>query len=226
MLKPNITTEPLSPFASGAARVAFAAAVLFLILLAAMHVLEPQLSPSWRFISDYELGRFGWLMQVAFFSLAVSATSLWLAVRSQIKTVGGYIGLLCLLLNIVGFTLAGLFVADLTIATHATAHGRLHSMGAVLGGNVAGAACFLAWSLARNKAWVPLRRSLLWITSIAIVGTMVSFWMQSIIAHSDGKFGPHVMVGWPNRMLIIGIAAWLLAMAWRLKAGPVTKRTP
>ena len=216
MPKMNITTRPLSAFSVKAARVSLITAASFLVLLAAMHILEPEFDPSWRFISDYELGSYGWLMQLAFLLLAVSAASLFVAVRSQIKTVGGYIGLSFLALNVLGFALAALFVADPTTATVATGHGHLHSLGAALAGNVAGAACFLAWSLARNKAWSAVRRSLLWITGIAIADTFVSFWMQSIMASSHNHFGPGTLVGWPNRLLIVGLALWLLAIAWRV----------
>jgi hypothetical protein len=39
-----------------AARLSLAAATAFLAMLAALHVLRPDLDPSWRFISEYEQG--------------------------------------------------------------------------------------------------------------------------------------------------------------------------
>ena len=50
------------------ARMALAAVVLFLILLAALHFIEPEFDPSKCLISEYELGRYGWMMSLAFFS--------------------------------------------------------------------------------------------------------------------------------------------------------------
>jgi len=50
------------------ARVAVALSVTFLALLALLHFLEPEFDPSWRMISEYELGRYGWLMTIAFFA--------------------------------------------------------------------------------------------------------------------------------------------------------------
>jgi hypothetical protein len=47
----------------------------FLITLAALHVLEPEFNPP-HLISEYELGRFGWLMSMAFFSLGAAALTL------------------------------------------------------------------------------------------------------------------------------------------------------
>ena len=214
MPKLNITTKPLTVTSSTAARVSSATAALFLILLAALHFLEPEFDPSWRFISEYELGKFGWLMVIAFLSLMVSAASLLVALRSQIRTIGGYIGLFFLLVSMVGFGLAAIFITDPLMATTATAHGMVHNTAAILGGNISGAAYFLGWSLARNKAWASARRALLWITGIAFIGNVASVWMQVLIAQSQNKFGPTVLVGWPNRLLIIAYTGWLMALAW------------
>ncbi len=63
-----------------AARISFAASAAFLALLAALHLLRPELDPSWRFISEYELGAHGWLMRLAFLSLALSRGALCVAV--------------------------------------------------------------------------------------------------------------------------------------------------
>jgi hypothetical protein len=40
------------------------------VLLLGMHVLKPEIAPSWRFISEYALGDFGWLMHLAFLAFA------------------------------------------------------------------------------------------------------------------------------------------------------------
>lgn len=216
MPKMNVTTKPLSAFSKTVALVSFVAGIIFLVLLAALHFLEPEFDPSWRFISEYQLGQYGWLMSLAFFSLMVSSASLFLAIQSQIRTVGGYIGLLLLLVSAVGFALAAFFTSDPLTAAQATDHGKLHSMGAILGGNIAGAAYFLGWSLARNIAWASARWSLLWITGSAVVGQLASFWMQAIMAQSNNTFGSTVFVGLPNRLLIIALAGWLVAIAWQV----------
>jgi hypothetical protein len=216
MPKINISTKPMTAFSAAASRISFAAGAVFFVLFATLHYLEREFDPAWRFISEYQLGSYGWLMSIAFLALMVSSASLFVAVQSQIRTVGGYIGLLLLFISAVGFGLAGIFTSDSITDTTASTHGKVHAIAALLGGNVAGAAYFLGWSLARNKAWVFARRSLLWITGLAIVGNMASFWMQAIIAQSDAKFGPDVWIGWPNRVLIVAYAAWLVAMAYRV----------
>jgi hypothetical protein len=78
---------------SGAARLSFAAAATFMVMLAVLHVIKPKLDPSWRFVSEYADGSYGWVMMLSIFSLAVSCAALFVAARSQIGTVGDKIGL-------------------------------------------------------------------------------------------------------------------------------------
>jgi hypothetical protein len=60
------TIKPMMPIPITAARITFWAAALFLVLIAVLHILKPEYDPSWRMISEYAIGRFGWVMQLAF----------------------------------------------------------------------------------------------------------------------------------------------------------------
>src|SRR5215207_3624844 len=66
---------------STAAQVTLAAVAAFSLLLVIVHVLKPEIDPSWRMISEYEIGRHGWLMRLAFVCWSVSvfaiAVALW-----------------------------------------------------------------------------------------------------------------------------------------------------
>jgi protein-S-isoprenylcysteine O-methyltransferase Ste14 len=66
--------------------------VLFLLLLLTLHFLEPEFDPSTRLISEYELGRYGWIMSLAFFSLAVAVGGMLLSTWSLPTTRAGLIG--------------------------------------------------------------------------------------------------------------------------------------
>lgn len=74
-----------------------------------------------------------WL-RLAFFALAIAAATLGIASYSQIRTLGGYLGLVLLGLSAVGMVLAGLFETDpITASAGArTPDGRLHELGAML----------------------------------------------------------------------------------------------
>ena len=71
----GIVTKPPSTLEAYAARTAIFSGVLFAVLLLSLHVLEPEFDPTWRFVSEYMLGDFGWLMHLAFLTLAVSMAS-------------------------------------------------------------------------------------------------------------------------------------------------------
>src|ERR1700730_17142513 len=117
MPKNDITIKPPVAFSETAAKLSFAATALLLVLLAALHFIKPELDPSWRMISEYEIGRYGWVMQVAFVSWAVSCVALFVAVLSQVRTIGGRIGLALLLLSATGLIIAAFGVSDPITAT-------------------------------------------------------------------------------------------------------------
>jgi Mn2+/Fe2+ NRAMP family transporter len=48
------------------------------------YVLEPEFNPSWRMICEYELGNYGWMMRLAFFSLALSCLAIPVTVRPYV----------------------------------------------------------------------------------------------------------------------------------------------
>jgi hypothetical protein len=199
-----------------AARLSFAGAATFAILLAALHFIKPELDPSWHFISEYAIGEYGWIMVLAFLSLALAYASLLVAIRSQLRTIAGRIGLALLLLSALGLTIAAIFTTDpITVSENAvTTEGTLHNLGGTLGLAMPFAAVLIGWRLARNPAWSSARRPLLWATGLALVAFLVSFVSLSImVSRSGGEFGPDVLVGWPNRIEIVAYSVWLMVVA-------------
>ncbi|HKA22664.1 MAG TPA: DUF998 domain-containing protein [Blastocatellia bacterium] len=95
-----------------AARITFWTATLFLVLLAVLHIIKPEYDPSWRMISEYEIGRFGWATQLAFMSLAIASVSAIAAVWSQAKSIISYIGLVLLFVAATGMIIGGLYPSD------------------------------------------------------------------------------------------------------------------
>jgi len=67
------TSQPgeLSP-----APVAPHATLIVAVLIVMLHGLKPEIDPSWRFISEYALGRYGWLMSIAFVTFGVAHLAL------------------------------------------------------------------------------------------------------------------------------------------------------
>jgi hypothetical protein len=200
-----------------AAALALWAGAAFAALLAALHVLEPEIDPRWRFISEYALGGYGFLMALAFQVLAAGHVALFVALREQAKTWGGRAGLGFLLLAGAGLALAGAFTTDpITSAAPPTSSGRLHALGGTLCMGMPLAAVLLSTDLARHPTWASARRSLVFTAGLAFLGFLVSAASLAILlSRSAGRFGPDVPVGWPTRFEILTYDLWFVAMAWR-----------
>jgi uncharacterized protein DUF998 len=213
----EVTAKPVAAISRTAARLSFVAAAMFLVLLAALHFIKPDLDPSWRVISEYSIGNYGWMMVLAFLSLAVSCVSLFVAIRSQTRTIGGKIGLAFLLVAAAGLIIAAIFTTDPITASRdeLTTHGTLHGLGAALGTGFPIAAALVGWSLARNETWSSARRSLLWAGGLAWIGFLAFALSMVVMFPDDGTFGPHVLIGWPNRFMMLAYSAWLMIIAWR-----------
>jgi hypothetical protein len=188
-----------------AARLAFAAAVLSLLALAALHLLSPEFDPAWRMVSEYALGRYEWVLALMFLTQAGSSIALFFAIKSQIRTFGGKIGLFFLLAAGLGLTLAAIF--DWT--------SPLHGLAAMIGiPSQAIASIVLSVSLSRKQPQVFSRKPLLITANLVWISLLV---MQILLfmglAKTGGEIGPEVLVGWPNRILIVAYCAWLLTAA-------------
>ena len=75
---------------SAYATIVFAA--IFLAILALLHLLKRELNPVWRMISEYEIGRFGWMMRLAFFCWGASVLSLLITIWPSLTSFGGTVG--------------------------------------------------------------------------------------------------------------------------------------
>ncbi len=69
-------------FASTAQWIVFACAAYYVIVGAALHFLEPEYDPRYRFMSEYAWSAHGWLMTTTFFVLALALLTVALALRN------------------------------------------------------------------------------------------------------------------------------------------------
>ncbi|MFN8440791.1 MAG: DUF998 domain-containing protein [Caldilineaceae bacterium] len=200
-----------------AAYLSLVAAGAFVLLLALLHLLEPEFDPSWNFISEYTLGAYGWLMALAFGSLAVSFSACFLAIKSQLRTVVGRIGLAMLLISATSMVLAALFKTDpiTTPPDAVTTSGALHNLGGSLGLAMPFAGLLVCWGLTHNPAWRAALRSLWWVTGIALASTVTFIVALVLLIPSDGMLGPDVHVGWFGRVEIVAYSVWLMVVAWQ-----------
>ncbi len=201
-----------------AAKVTLYSAAISLALLALLHVLSPEYAPSWRMVSEYANGNFGWVLTLTFMAMVISCVAMYFTLTSQIMTKWGKIGLKVLLVVAGALIIASLFPIDPITAKQGelTIQGHIHGLVSIVG--VPGfsiAAMLITYSLVQNSAWAPSRRILLIAANSTWISLMLLLLVIGIMLPQSGGFGPNVVVGWPHRLLMLSHAGWLMIVAWR-----------
>ena len=204
------------------ARLAIAATAAVLLLLVSLHVLSPEFDPSWRMVSEYALGHYGWVLSLMFLAWGISSWALAVALWSQVKTRAGKVGLWFLVIAGIGEALASVF--DIT-------HDTGHSIAGVLGmGGFPIAALLLSVSLGRTQAWRSARSPLLyianlnWISVVLLGATLVLMTVQFAQA-TGGHLPQHAptqlpagvlgLDGWADRLIVLSNCLWVCVAAWQ-----------
>src|SRR5881397_1155543 len=126
-------TTSVTRRSEAAARLSLSAVGIFLGLVTLLHFIEPEFAPTWRFMSEYSNGEFGWVMKVGFFVLAFSCAMLIPAIRRHVKSTSGKVGLFLLGFAVIGMVMAGLFNQDPLTSRETTSHGNLHGLATMIG---------------------------------------------------------------------------------------------
>lgn len=180
------------PLHLSAARLAIGAAAAVLLLLAGLHALSPEFDPSWRVVSEYANGRYGWVLSLMFASWAGSSWALAAAVRPQLdRTIGGKIALGLLIAAGVGQAMAAVF--DINHPLH-----ELAGMIGVLSLPIA--AMLISARLVRSL-WSA---NLTWISLVLLVAALICMTRWHSRIH---------LIGWANRLMVMVDCVWVLAVA-------------
>ena len=214
-MKNSSHTSHRTPFIASRMSVIFSST--FIIILFLLHFLKPELDPSWRMISEYEIGRYGWMMSLAFFCWGSGVLSLLVALWSSLRTIGGKIGYVWLVLIGVALFGAGIFVTNAITDTTPSTANTLHTLcGAFVILTFPIASSLVVGSLRRNEEWNATRRHLFWV-EILVWLSMFAFFGSIIVSTainpSAGRVGPEVYLGWPNRFLVAVYNVWLITIA-------------
>ncbi|MCB9638856.1 MAG: DUF998 domain-containing protein [Myxococcales bacterium] len=193
------------------AYISLSTALLFGALLTLLHVIKPELAPSWRMISEYQLGRYGWVMHVTFFSLTLSVLCLYVLVRPEVSGKMGKVGLFFLLLVAAGVFLGGAFktASILTPRDQISGINMLHNLGGTLAiFDMPFATLFLTLALSHES--IPKRgRTLLLSLSGAIWISLIAFIVVVVV---KGRGGPHAPMGIPNRAFMGFFVLWIVGL--------------
>jgi Protein of unknown function (DUF998) len=200
----NVTGISVPATSQVEARISFAASVASLVFLAVLHLLSPEFNPSSRMVSEYALGSYGWVLLLMFLAWALSCIALFFAIKSEVMTVGGKIGLGFLLLAAVGMIMGGLFDVN---------H-DLHGLAAMIGmPSLPVAAVLVGASLVRNPSWTSARRSIIWTAILAWVGLVLMNVAIFTGFSQTGEINPGAWFGWANRFLVLAYNIWLMVVA-------------
>jgi Protein of unknown function (DUF998) len=188
-----------------AAWLAITGAGTVLLLLAGLHVLSPEFDPSFRVVSEYANGRFGWVLSVMFVSWALSSWALAITIWGQVKGIGGKIALGFLIAAGVGEAMASVF---------AIKH-PLHNLAGIIG--VLGlpiAAMMISVRLGRTQAWFGAKKVLLWTANLTWASLVLMFAALFIMIRGYTLAGNRIVfVGWANRLMVVLYCVWVATVA-------------
>ena len=221
-MKDGVLTRDIAKIEVIGALLAIVAALVTLLLLVSLHVLSPEFDPSFRMVSEYALGHYGWVLSLMFLAWGMSSWALALAIWSQVKTKAGKVGWWFLIIAGLGEAMASVF--DIT-------HDPGHSIAGMLGiGGFPIAALLLSVSLGRNQAWRGARSPLLWIAnlnwiSVVLLGATLILLTVQFVPVTGGHLPPQApahlpagvlgLDGWADRLIVLSNCLWVIVAAWQ-----------
>jgi hypothetical membrane protein len=191
---PRVTGSESVTTGNGRARIArmtewvvFLCAAYYVIVLIILHILEPEFDPRFRFMSEYALGDYGWLMTTTFFALGLAplAAAIGLRAVNQLSR-STRIGLGLLVVAAMFIWLAGVFRDSIP---HLLA-------GVVAFPSMVMAVLLLSWTFRRAAGWQTIYR----------VTLLIALGMLAMLFLMVGDLG---MPGLQQRIFIFLFLLWL-----------------
>jgi Protein of unknown function (DUF998) len=189
-----------------AAIVCFAYAAIALLML---HLLRPDYVPATNFISNYAVGRYGWIMTTWFLAtscgLAMLAMGLY---RDGLRSIAACLGLFLLVIASIGLVVSAIFPTDVPGAP-STRSGDIHDMSFLVNvGSIFIATVLLSAGFSDHPTWRSFRRTAWMLTALILLGFAVQF----LTLHKGMPYGL------ANRFFVIVLFTWLFAVSFRLRA--------
>lgn len=188
--------------------------LLFFLLVASLHFLRPNLTPSSHMISQYAVGQYGWVMRLAFGCFAAACLALALALRPFLGNSHGSTLLIIIAVSMVG---VGLFNTDPLepVRDKRSLASSLHNLFSVIVVTLCPlAATVLYFELINNSQLdvyqhlFALLSVLTWVGFVGYVGGMAYFQLIK------EKISTNSPLGYPSRFMITTYAFWVTLVAW------------
>ncbi len=168
-------------------------------------------------ISQYALGRYGWLMVLFFGGLAAASGCLFVALIPYESSMLGRTGLALLLAAAVALAMAARFPMDpvSTRRAQTSFSGRMHGVAFMIGVPCQLFAVLLL-SLVLGKQASQASLTLLGLTAVIWLSLAVVVTVMLIVGPGNppNPDGPERFLGWPNRLFMVAYGLWLMVAAW------------
>jgi len=176
-----------------AERGVFLCAAYFVIVLIVLHILEPEFDPRFRFMSEYALGDYGWLMTTTFFALGLAPFLTAVGLQNVYESSRSIrIGLGLLVVAAIFIWLAGIFRDSIP---HLLA-------GVVAFPSMVMAVLLLSWTFRRAAGW----QTIYWLA------VFVGLAMLAMLFLMVADLG---MPGLQQRVFIFLFLLWLSIVAYK-----------
>ena len=193
-------------------------ASVFLAILFTLHFLKRELDPSWRMISEYEIGRFGWMMRLAFFCWGASVLALLITIWPYLQPISGTISRWWFIFIVIALFGAGIFKTDPITDNTRSLVNTIHKIcGTIVILTFPIAATLAVRSLLHNPLWAAYQGFLIFGIVLAWIGVVAYFATIIISRIKDPKAGEAghapVYMGWPNRFNVVTYILWIIIAA-------------
>jgi hypothetical membrane protein len=184
----------------------FAYSALALLLL---HFLRPDYAPATNFISNYAVGRYGWIMTTWFLAMSCGLLTLALGLyRNDLRSIAARLGLLLFVVASIGLVVSAIYPTDAP-GSPSTRSGDIHDMSFLVNvGSLCIATILLSASFGNHLAWRSYRRTAWTLTALILLGFAVQF----LTLHKGMPYGL------ANRFFVLVLFVWLFAVSFRLRA--------
>lgn len=183
-------------------------AVLTLLL---MHVLRPDYTIRTHMISDYAVGRYGWIMTTWFIAMSCGCQMLMFGLaRSGLRTISFKIGAGLLCVASVGLLISAIFPTDLEEAP-STRTGDIHTISFLI--NIVSiilSLIFLTVCFRSHPQWRSYQKFAIVLTLFVVI----SFFVQFFTLHRGAPYGL------TNRVFVAVLFVWFFITSIRIRRMP------
>ncbi len=180
---------------------------LFALTLVALHILDPDLSVTNNYISEYAFGEYGWLEQLGNIAMGLGVIGIALGLKQTLepgkRVTASWI---LMLVGGLGFIVSGLFVTNPIGATESTTSGTLHDLGGSLSLlSVLISVWMLRGVFSRDDTYQHFARTQMWLAVLVTTAT------AALVAFGERQ------PGLVQRAFVVVVVVWLLVLALRVR---------